>query len=107
MLQLIYLSDAQIVRLTPDEGDLAALERTLQALATAIDRAESSGEFRPRPSRLCDWCSHKALCPAWGGTPPPYPGPADSSPSESSPAESTEGSVEVPGRVSSDMSSVA
>ncbi|MFE2617353.1 recombinase RecB, partial [Micromonospora chalcea] len=27
----------------------------------------------PRPSRLCDWCSHQALCPSYGGTPPPFP----------------------------------
>jgi putative RecB family exonuclease len=22
---------------------------------------------------LCDWCSHQALCPEFGGTPPPLP----------------------------------
>ena len=25
------------------------------------------------PSKLCDWCDHRAICPAWGGTPPPLP----------------------------------
>ena len=25
------------------------------------------------PGRLCDWCDFKALCPAFGGTPPPLP----------------------------------
>lgn len=74
MLQLIYLSDGQVVRLAPDADDLRALERTLRALATAIGRAQGTGDFRPRRSRLCDWCPHQALCPAWGGTPPPYPG---------------------------------
>ena len=24
---------------------------------------------------LCDWCAHQALCPEWGGTPPPLPTP--------------------------------
>ena len=24
-------------------------------------------------NRLCDWCDHQALCPAFGGTPPPLP----------------------------------
>jgi putative RecB family exonuclease len=28
---------------------------------------------RPSPGPLCEWCDHKALCPAWGGTPPPLP----------------------------------
>jgi putative RecB family exonuclease len=73
LLQLIYLSDAQVVRLTPHESDLLALEKTLRALATAITRARESRDFRASTSRLCDWCPHQALCPAWGGTPPDYP----------------------------------
>lgn len=73
LLQLVYLSDSQIVRLVPDEDDLKALERTLRAVATAIARAQAKGEFRPSTSRLCDFCPHRSLCPAWGGTPPPLP----------------------------------
>ena len=76
MLQLIYLSDSQIVRLEPQEDDLRALEKTLRALAAAISKARETGDFRPSPSRLCDWCQHRALCPAWGGTSPPYPASA-------------------------------
>ena len=37
-------------------------------------RAAPTGDFRPSPSRLCDYCDHKAFCPAFDGTPPPYPG---------------------------------
>ncbi|HZQ30976.1 MAG TPA: acyl-CoA thioesterase domain-containing protein [Mycobacterium sp.] len=33
-----------------------------------------SVDFRPSPSRLCDWCAHQKHCPEFGGTPPPYPG---------------------------------
>jgi len=22
---------------------------------------------------LCDWCAHRAICPEFGGTPPPLP----------------------------------
>jgi len=74
LLQLVYLADGQVVRLEPDEADLLALERTLRALAAAITRARQSGDFRANRSRLCDWCAHQSLCPAWGGTSPPYPG---------------------------------
>ena len=35
--------------------------------------AEETGDWRPSPGRLCDWCAHQALCPAFGGTPPPLP----------------------------------
>jgi putative RecB family exonuclease len=31
------------------------------------------GDWRPSTSALCQWCAHQALCPAWGGTPPPLP----------------------------------
>jgi putative RecB family exonuclease len=75
MLQLIYLGNGEIVRYTPDEADLVATERKINALWLAIDRARTSGDWRPRPSRLCAWCAHQALCPAYGGTPPPLPAP--------------------------------
>ncbi|MGH3321021.1 MAG: RecB family exonuclease, partial [Streptosporangiaceae bacterium] len=75
MLQLIYLGNSEIVRYVPDEADLRATERKLLALWKAIERAMSTGEWRPRPSKLCDWCPHKSLCPAFGGTPPPLPEP--------------------------------
>ena len=48
-------------------------ERKVAALWKAIERARDSGDWRPRPSKLCDWCNHKALCPEFGGTPPPLP----------------------------------
>ena len=74
VLQLMYLSgEGEVLRYSPDEADLRATERKLDALWAAISRARESGDFRPRPSRLCDWCRHKALCPAFGGTLPPLP----------------------------------
>lgn len=73
LLQLVYLKDGTIIRYEPDEGDLLALERNVQAVWAAIERATVEGDFRPRPSRLCSWCDFKPLCPAFGGTPPPLP----------------------------------
>ncbi len=73
LLQLLYLGDGQVMRYEPDEDDLLAMERKVMALAAAIAQATESGDWRPRPSRLCDWCAHRALCPAWGGSPPPLP----------------------------------
>jgi putative RecB family exonuclease len=73
MLQLVYLGNGEIVRYIPEERDLLACERKVTALWKAITRALESGDWRPSPGPLCDWCDHKALCPAWGGTPPPLP----------------------------------
>jgi putative RecB family exonuclease len=74
MLQLLYLGSGEVLRYEPDEADLLATERKLEALWQAIRRATDAGDWRPKTSRLCDWCSYKeSLCPAWGGTPPPLP----------------------------------
>lgn len=73
LLQLVYLGSGDVLRYQPDEADLLSTERKLLALWQAIRRAAESGDWRPRPSRLCGWCDHQALCPEFGGTPPPLP----------------------------------
>lgn len=73
LLQLIYLGSGEILRYEPDETDLRATERKVRALWRAIERATEARDWRPNPTRLCDWCSYQALCPAFGGTPPPLP----------------------------------
>jgi putative RecB family exonuclease len=81
MLQLVYLGNGEILRYVPDERDLLATQRKVEAIWQAIRRAEESGDWRPNPGRLCAWCAHQAICPAYGGTPPPLPervpGPVD------------------------------
>jgi putative RecB family exonuclease len=81
MLQLVYLGSGEILRYQPDEADLRATQRKLEAIWAAISRAAETGDWRPSPSRLCDWCDFRDLCPAWGGTPPPLPvGPVELAP---------------------------
>ena len=72
-LQLVYLGSGDVLTYDPTESDLLAVERKLLALWEAIRRATESGDWRPRPSKLCGWCDHQAFCPEFGGTPPPYP----------------------------------
>jgi putative RecB family exonuclease len=73
MLQLMYLGNGEVLRYSPDEADLRATERKVEALWRAIRRAMDSGDWRERTSRLCDWCDHKERCPSFGGEPPPLP----------------------------------
>ena len=73
LLQLMYLGNGEILRYAPDEADLRATERKVEALWQAIRRAMDTGEWRPRVSRICDWCDHKERCPSFGGTPPQLP----------------------------------
>jgi len=80
-LQLVYLGGgARWIAYDPDLADLEAVERKLLALWEAIQRALATGEWPANRNRLCDWCSYQALCPAFGGTPPPYPLPVDPEP---------------------------
>ena len=73
LLRLYYLRDREVLDYSPDAADLTSLERQLEAIATAITKARETGDFRHKPSKLCGWCDHQALCPAFGGTPPPLP----------------------------------
>jgi putative RecB family exonuclease len=75
-LKLLYLGDGDALTYAPEEAELVRFERTLQAIWAAIERAVATGDFRPSPSRLCSWCDHQALCPSFGGTPPPFPAEA-------------------------------
>ncbi|MGH3368201.1 MAG: RecB family exonuclease [Nocardioidaceae bacterium] len=73
MLQLVYLGSGELLRYYPEERELLATERKVEALWAAIQRATRTGEWRPNKSVLCGWCDYRSLCPAWGGTPPPLP----------------------------------
>jgi putative RecB family exonuclease len=76
-LRLIYLGDVVTVDYRPDEDELRRFERTLVALWEAIQRAVRTGDFRPRKSALCQWCSFQAYCPEFGGTTPELPPPRE------------------------------
>jgi putative RecB family exonuclease len=73
-LRIIYLADGQVLDYAPDHDELLRFEKTLMAIWRAIQSAAPTGDFRPSPSRLCEWCPHQQHCPTFGGTPPPYPG---------------------------------
>jgi putative RecB family exonuclease len=94
VLRLLYLKDQEVLDYSPDADELARFERTIVALWRAIDQATQAKEFRPKPSRLCGWCAHQALCPAFGGTPPPFPDPPAPRPAD---ALAAAGVVEPPG----------
>jgi putative RecB family exonuclease len=72
-LQLVYLGSGDVITYDPRTEDLEQVERKLHALWEAITLATETGDWRPRPTKLCGWCDHRAVCPEFGGTPPPYP----------------------------------
>jgi putative RecB family exonuclease len=77
LLRLYYLRDREVLDYSPDAADLESLERQVDAIARAITKARETGDWRHKPSKQCDWCAHHAVCPAFGGTPPPLPPPVE------------------------------
>jgi len=73
-LKLIYLADGISLQYAPTESELLSFENGLVALWTTMTRALETGDFPASPSSMCGYCAHQAICPAYGGTPPPYPG---------------------------------
>jgi putative RecB family exonuclease len=91
-LRLLYLTGPEELRYTPDEAQLRRFTRTLDAIWAAIRSAGATGDFRPNPGPSCAWCDHKAVCPAWDGVPPPYPGwPGDGAAAAEDATEDTAG----------------
>ncbi|GAB3442671.1 RecB family exonuclease [Streptomonospora sediminis] len=74
-LQLMYLGDGSVRWYEPTEQELAAAESEITGIWRRIEHTARSGDWAPRPSKLCGWCDHQQLCPEFGGTPPPLPAP--------------------------------
>ena len=72
-LQLTYLGDGVVVSHEPTEPEMHTLEARVRSIWAGIEDTARSGDWRPRPSRLCDWCAFRDRCPSFGGTPPTVP----------------------------------
>ena len=68
-VQLYYLSKPEAIIATPTAQSVAGVGRRAEALWTAILRACDREDFRPRPGPLCEFCTFKPYCPAFGGDP--------------------------------------
>ena len=73
-LRLMYLKVIDSMFLAPSREELEYFERDLGELWARIEGDGKAGTFHPKTSKLCGWCSFQDLCPAFGGTPPAYPG---------------------------------
>ncbi|WP_116248357.1 RecB family exonuclease [Nocardiopsis sp. FIRDI 009] len=73
-LQLVYLGGDGAVRwYDPTEDELRAAEAEIGHIWERIEEAGRTGVWQPKRSKLCGWCEHQAICPEFGGTPPPPP----------------------------------
>ena len=64
LLQLIYLGDGRVVKSNPTMNDIESAEKVLHRVAKYIFISIQKDYWPPKPSRLCDWCFFKSICPA-------------------------------------------
>ena len=68
-VQLLHLRDPVAIVSVPTAQSVRGLQVRTAAVWSAVEHACATGDFRPRPSRLCDYCAFKQYCPAFGGDP--------------------------------------
>lgn len=65
LLQLLYLGDQQILKSSPTENDLLMAEKKALQVGYEIKISIEKDYWPTQKSRLCDWCHHKSICPAF------------------------------------------
>ncbi len=68
-IRLLYLRDGEVIETTPTEQSVRFVTTKATAVWRAVETACRTGEFRPRPSRLCSSCAFQPWCPSFGGDP--------------------------------------
>ncbi len=68
-IRLMYLASGETIETVPSAQSVKFITTRTTAVWSAVERACTTGDFRPRRSKLCDWCSFQQWCPAFGGDP--------------------------------------
>ncbi|WP_420450700.1 RecB family exonuclease [Ilumatobacter sp.] len=68
-IRLMYLASGETIETVPSAQSVRFITTRTAAVWKAVERACTTGDFRPNTSRLCDWCSFRAWCPAFDGDP--------------------------------------
>ncbi|MGA9276582.1 RecB family exonuclease [Ilumatobacter sp.] len=68
-IRLMYLSSGETIETVPSAQSVRFIDTRTSAVWKAVERACTTGDFRPNQSRLCDWCGFRQWCPAFGGDP--------------------------------------
>lgn len=68
-IRLMYLKTGETIETTPSAQSVKFITTRTKAVWSAVERACTTGDFRPRTSKLCDYCSFREWCPSFGGNP--------------------------------------
>lgn len=69
-VRLLHLREPLTITAVPTAQTIRGQHQRTLAVWRAIERACERGDFQPRPSALCHYCSFQPFCPAFGGEPP-------------------------------------
>lgn len=67
-VSLYYLGDGNKAKYTVTPKRRGSAEATVNNIREGIDERVANNSFEPKPSKLCDWCAFKPICPAWNTT---------------------------------------
>ncbi len=68
-IRLMYLKTGETIETTPSAQSVKFITTRTKAVWAAVERACTTGDFRPNRSNLCNWCSFQKWCPAFNGDP--------------------------------------
>jgi putative RecB family exonuclease len=66
-IQLLQLREPIAISAVPSDQSIRGLQQQTGAIWTAVEQACAREDFRPKPGRLCGYCSYHEFCPAVGG----------------------------------------
>jgi putative RecB family exonuclease len=68
-IRLMYLRSGETIETVPSAQSVRFITTRTAAVWSAVERACTTGDFRPRQSALCNHCSFQRWCPAFDGDP--------------------------------------
>lgn len=66
-VQLLHLREPLAISTEPSDQSIRGLKQQTSAIWSAVESACHREDFRPKPGRLCGYCSYHQFCPAVGG----------------------------------------
>lgn len=68
-IRLMYLASGETIRTRPTAQSTRFMTTRTNAVWKAVATACERDDFRPKRSRLCDFCAYQRWCPEFGGDP--------------------------------------
>ena len=62
---LYFLKHNQKIGIMPNSETIALARKKILETIRDVEARETTGDFPPTPSALCDWCGFRKMCPMW------------------------------------------